>query len=125
VFGTASDLPALNSAIMDDWVRLTDGVRVVPNLDRDRLADLPVYEARVVSDDGERSITYANPESAASRFADDWPRDVALTAATIRHDPDVLLTAFADGQVWFEGAGPERVPEVITNTVCYLWQRPR
>jgi len=121
IIGAVSDLPALNSVIMDQLQSAIGSRPMLPNLNRNRVANFTVYEARIVSGDGERSITYADPSVATSRFLDDWPVDASLTAATIRHDPSVLLTAFSDGQIWLQGATPEEIPNVIENTVSFLW----
>ena len=114
-------MPALNSVIMDELQSVTYGNLMLPNLERNRVANLPVYEARIATSEGERSITYTDPEHATSRFLEDWASDASLTAATVRHDPGVLLTAFSDGQIWLQGAAPDTIPEVVTNTVSYLW----
>jgi hypothetical protein len=121
IIGAVSDLPALNSVIMDELQSVTYGKLILPNLERNRVANQRVYEARIATSEGERSITYTDPEHATSRFLEDWASNASLTAATIRHDPGVLLTAFSDGQIWLQGAAPDRVPEVVTNTVSYLW----
>jgi hypothetical protein len=122
VIGAVSDLPAANSDLMDQLRGSTQGQIIEPDLRLDRLTNLRVYEARVVTDTGERSITYADPDHAASHFAEDWAGDSSLTAATIQHDDSVLLTAFADGQIWLGGVAPEAVPEVVSATVSRLWR---
>lgn len=121
VMGAVSNLPALNADIMDQFVSRMQARIIEPDLRRDTLANLHVYEARIVTDAGERSITYADPDSASSRFADDWAGDAPLTAATLWHEHNGLLTAFADGQIWLEGVGPSEVPDVVAQTVGRLW----
>jgi hypothetical protein len=122
VIGAVSDLPAVNSDIMDQLQSNTAGQTIEADLRLDRLAGLRVYEARVTTDTGERSITYADPEHAASLLAQDWGGDASLTAATIQYGDTVLLTAFADGQIWLNGVAPEAVPEVVSATVSRLWR---
>jgi hypothetical protein len=123
VIGAASYLPALNSDIMDELNESVPPVRpLLPHLDRDRVADLSVYEARIVTEDIERSITYADRDRAGSRFREDWSSETSLTAATLRYEPlGVLVTAFSDGQIWLEGTDPETIPEVVAGTVSRLW----
>ena len=122
VIGAASHLPALNADIMEELSGAISASPLLPDLNRDRVANLSVYEARVVTGDGERSITYNDPAQMGGRFRDDWAPQTSLTAATFRHAPlGVLVTAFADGQIWLEGAAPQMVPEVVAGTVSRLW----
>ena len=122
IVGTVSHLPALNSDVMDDLRDVLGAEPVFPDLTPGRVANLQVYEARIVTDDGERSITYSDPHHAAALFRQDWSGAPSLTAATIRHEElGALVTAFADGQVWLEGTEPTLVPEVLAGTVGRLW----
>jgi hypothetical protein len=122
VIGAASHLPALNADIMDELRGGLPARLLRPNLNPDRVADLSIYEARIVTDEGERSITYADPNRAALLFREDWPAQTSLTAVTLRHQSlGVLVTAFSDGQIWLEGAEPEMIPEVVAGPVRRLW----
>lgn len=123
VVGAVSALPELNSTIIAGVVASTEGHMITPDLSRSKLSDLDIYEARIVDDQAERSITYSDPQWAAFRFDSDWGSTEALTAATVLFGRTSLLTVFSDGQIWLQGVSPESVPEAITKTVGKLWPR--
>jgi hypothetical protein len=122
IVGAVSDLPEANSTVMDQVIASTGGHIIQPDLRRDRVFDeLDVYEARVVDDSSERSITYSNPGEARVRYSVDWADNQPLTAATALHEDGSLLTAFTDGQIWLEGVQPADVSQAMKKTFGKLW----
>ncbi len=77
-----------------------------------------MYEVRAEGSGRETSITYLDPSG--DEALEEWANDTEFSAATFNWNGH-LVSAFADGQFWFDGVEPDAVPTALATVALTLW----